>query len=30
LAVDYFLFALAGIAVMKAGQVTAKAFKKRP
>jgi hypothetical protein len=29
LAVDYFLFAFAGIAVMNAGQVTVKAFKKR-
>jgi len=29
LAVDYFLFAFAAIAIMKAGQVTAKAFKKR-
>lgn len=29
LAVDYFLFAFAGIAVMNAGQVTAKALKKR-
>jgi len=29
LAVDYFLFAFAGVAVMNAGRVTAKAFKKR-
>src|SRR5882724_7508694 len=29
LAVDYFLFAFAGIAVMNAGQVTARVFKKR-